>query len=613
MALLEKVKKIKEKPTYNIRQNCVYVIKTAWIREKEVLFVILAQIFLTIIISTFSLFLPKTVVKQIISGVNVQTLIFTILTFSLTTTILQAVKNYIDSTAQSKRTGLRVKVVGDILNKAITTDYANLEEKAFTDAKQKAQDQTNNNSTTTEQIYYCFANLGTNILGFIVYIILLVSVNPIILLITTLTTLIGFFVRKRANKWQYDHDNESAVFSKRLWYLSNLGSRNDMAKDIRLFAMVDWLRDVYNANLKLAYDFNRRVQTKHLIADVADCIATFLREGIAYGYLLWQVLNFGLSVDNFVLLFAAIGGFSGWITGILNEYSALSMHSLNYCRVREFLEYPDKFSHENGESITAIKNHMYKIELKNVSFKYPGTEEYTLEKINLVLNAGEKLAVVGLNGAGKTTLVKLICGFYDPTEGQILLDGKDIRVFNRKEYYTLFTAVFQEFNILPLTIAENVTQAFEAEINKEKLQKCFALADIDKTINSLPQKENSLMLKQVNEEAVELSGGEIQRLMLARALYKDSPVLILDEPTAALDPIAESKLYEKYNELSKGKTAIYISHRLASTRFCDRIILLGEKTIIESGAHDELLKQGQKYAELFEIQSKYYKEEKEAM
>jgi ATP-binding cassette, subfamily B, bacterial len=613
VALLEKVKKIKEKPLYNIRQNSVYVIKAAWIRDKEVLFVILAQIFLTVIISTVSLFLPKTVVKQILSGVNIQRLIFTILAFSVTTTILQAVKNYFDSTAQLKRTGLRVKVIGDILNKVITTDYANLEEKAFTDAKQKAQDQTGNNSTTTEQIYYCFANLGTYILGFIVYTILLVSVNPIILLITALTTLIGFWVRKGANKWQYDHDNETAVFNKKMWYLNDVGSLNDMAKDIRLFAMVDWLKDVYNTNLKLAYDFNRRVQTKHLIADVADCIATFLREGIAYGYLIWQVLNFGLSVDNFVLLFGAIGGFSVWITGILNEYSALSMHSLNYCRVREFLEYPDKFRYENGESIDANNNHMYKIELKNVSFKYPGSEEYTLEKINLVLNAGEKLAVVGLNGAGKTTLVKLICGFYDPTEGEILLDGKNIKVFNRKEYYKLFTAVFQEFNILPLTIAENVTQGFEDEINKEKLQKCFALADIDKAINSLPQKENSLMLKQVNEEAVELSGGEIQRLMLARALYKDSPVLILDEPTAALDPIAESNLYEKYNDLSKGKTAIYISHRLASTRFCDRIILLGEKTIIESGTHDELLKQGEKYAELFEIQSKYYKEEKEAV
>lgn len=608
---MEEVKK-NEKPKYNIGQNCAYVIKTAWIRDKSVLFVILAQIFLSVAISTVALFLPKTVVQQIITGVNIQTLIFTILAFTIVTAALQAIKNYIDSTAQPNRIGLRVKVCEDILNKVITTDYANLEEKAFTDAKQKAQDQTNGNGCSTEAIYYCFANLGTNILGFIVYTILLISVNPIILLITALTALIGFFVRRWVNKWQHDHDEESASFDKRLWYLDELGSRYDMAKDIRLFSMVGWIKDVYNTYLKLAFDFYKKVQTKYLIADAADCAATFLREGIAYAYLILMVLNFGLSVDKFVLLFGAIGGFSGWIAGMLNDYSELSMHSLNYCRVREYLEYPDKFNYENGESIVP-RDSQYDFEFKNVSFKYPGADKNTLENINLNLRFGEKLAVVGLNGAGKTTLVKLLCGLYDPTEGEILLNGKNIKEYNRKEYYTLFTAVFQEFNILPLTIAENVTQALDNEMDKKRLKKCLALADIDRKINSLPQKEHSLLLKDIHDEAVELSGGEIQKLMLARALYKDSPVLILDEPTAALDPIAESNLYEKYDDLSKGKTAVYISHRLASTRFCDRIILLGNKTIIESGTHEELIKQGKKYAELFEIQSKYYKESKEAV
>lgn len=606
-----KKKITKEKPKYNIMQNTAYVIKSAWKRDKTVLFVILAQIFLAIAISTIALFLPKTVVKQIIDGVDISALIFTVLGFTAVTTSLSAIKKYFDQTAQPRRTLLRVKICSDILDKTITTDYCNLEEKAFTDAKQKANDQTGNNHASTEAIYPCFSSLGTNILGFVVYIILLVSVNPLVLVITAATTLIGFFARRWANKWEHDHDEESAEFGKRLWFLSGLGSEKEYAKDIRLFAMTSWMKDVHSTYLKLAFDFQKKVQTKHLIADFADCLATFLREGFAYGFLIWQVLFNGMSVDIFVLFFSAISGFSGYVMGILDEYATLSRHSLNYCRVREFLEYPDKFNYENGESVEREKS--YKLELKNVSFKYSGSDEYILENINLVISPGEKLAVVGLNGAGKTTLVKLLCGFYDPTQGEILLNGKNIKVYNRKEYYTLFTAVFQEFNILPLTIAENVTQHFGDEIDAEKLRKCLKLADIDKKINSLPEKENSLMLKNVHDEAVELSGGETQRLMLARALYKDSPILILDEPTAALDPIAENRLYEHYNELSSGKTSVYISHRLASTRFCDRIILIGEKRILESGTHNELMQQKGKYAELFDIQSRYYQEDKEAV
>lgn len=605
------IKQVKEKPTYNVWQNTVYVIKTAWVRDKSVLFVILAQIFLTVMISTVTMYLPKTVVAQITSKVPVQTLVFTVLVFTIITVILQAIKNYFDSSAQPKRVLLRIRVLQDIVAKTITTDYANLEDKKFTDAKQNAQDAANGNKASTEEIYPCLSNFGTNLLGFIVYVILLVSVNPLVLLITAATTIFGVMVRRRANKWRHDHDSESAAFNKRLWYLNSIGQNYEMAKDIRLFAMIGWLKDIYAANMKLVFDFDRKVQLKYFAADAVDCMATFLREGIAYAYLIWQVLFFGMRVDSFVLLFAAIGGFSGWIMGILNEYSALSMHSLNYCRLRSYLEYPDKFSYEGGQTIVLEKGKQYSLELKNVSFRYNGAEENTLENINLTIEPGEKLAVVGLNGAGKTTLVKLLCGLYDPTEGEVLLNGKNIREFNRKQYYALFTAVFQEFNILPESIAENVSQHTGSDIDDKKLRHSLQLADIDQKVNSFPNGANSLLVKNVNEDAVELSGGEMQKLMLARALYKNSPILILDEPTAALDPIAESKLYSRYNELSIGKTSIYISHRLASTRFCDRVILLDKKTVAECGTHNELMETGGKYAELFEIQSKYYRENRE--
>ena len=606
--------KKKEKAKYSVWQNSAYVLKNAWLRDKVVLRVIVMQILLAVTISTVSIFMPATVVEQITREAPLQTLVITVLIFTITLAMLQSAKNYLDSTAVTRRTGLRSSYGKEIMLKVLTADYANLEKKDFTDARQKARMQTNSNSKSTEQIYYCFTELGINLLGFFIYIALLAAINPIILLITAFTATVGALARQRVNRWQYDNEDKITVLSKKMSYINGVGEQYSMAKDIRLFGMSNWIRDVFDANMKLAFDFSRQVQIRLLIADGVNLLATFGREGIAYAYLIWLVLAGELSIDGFVLLFAAVGGFSIWISGILNEFAALSLHSLNFCRLREFLEYPNKFKGDEGEHIKLDKSIAYSLELRNVSFRYSGAESDTLENINLSIKAGEKLAIVGLNGAGKTTLVKLLCGFYDPTEGEVLLNGKDIRIYNRKQYYALFTAVFQEFNILPNSIIENITQQRYANektyslTDIERVRHCLDLAGIGEKISSLPNGLSSLLLKDVNLDAVELSGGETQKLMLARALYKDSPLLILDEPTAALDPIAESEIYERYDKLSQGRTSIYISHRLASTRFCDRIIMIENKIIAEMGTHKKLMELKGKYAKLFEIQAKYYRE-----
>ena len=225
----------------------------------------------------------------------------------------------------------------------------------------------------------------------------------------------------------------------------------------------------------------------------------------------------------------------------------------------------------------------------------------------MTIRPGERLAIVGLNGAGKTTLVKLLCGFYDPDEGRVTLNGIDIREFNRREYYGLLCAMYQEFSILDMTIAENVAQRIEG-IDEGKVWNCLKLAGLSNFVHSLPKGLQTHVGRNVYTDGILLSGGQTQRLMLARALYKGGPILVLDEPTAALDPIAESDIYQKYSAMSGGKTSIFISHRLASTRFCARILYLADGTIAEEGTHEELLKMGGAYAELYEIQSRYYQE-----
>ena len=230
--------------------------------------------------------------------------------------------------------------------------------------------------------------------------------------------------------------------------------------------------------------------------------------------------------------------------------------------------------------------------------------------MNLTVRPGEKLAIVGLNGAGKTTLVKLLCGLLDPTEGTVLLNGRDIRDFNRSCYYDLFSAVFQEFSVLDVTVAEEIAQT-AVGIDYEKLADCVEKAGLTSMVEKLPKGLETHVGREVYLDGVLFSGGQTQRLMLARALYKNASILLLDEPTAALDPIAENDIYTKYNEITYGRTSLFISHRLASTRFCDRIIFIADGKIKEEGTHEDLLAMDGEYAKLFEVQSRYYREGKE--
>ncbi|MCL2752454.1 MAG: ABC transporter ATP-binding protein/permease [Firmicutes bacterium] len=361
------------------------------------------------------------------------------------------------------------------------------------------------------------------------------------------------------------------------------------------------------SSFRLYQAFIARREKVYIWAIVLDVVLTFARNGIAYLILIGMVLNNGMSALAFLLYFSATGGFADWVSGIFSGFSTLYRQSLDLSSVREFLEYPEPFMFENGESLEPMPGNPYEIELRNVTFRYPKAEKDTLEYINLKIKPNEKLAVVGLNGAGKTTLVKLICGFYDPTSGEVLLNGENIKKYNRRDYYKHFSAVFQDFSLLATTIAGNIAQDNEC-IDEDKAESCAERAGLSTKVETLPNKLETYIGKEVYEEGVEFSGGETQRLMLARALYKDAPIIVLDEPTAALDPIAESDVYNRYNELTGGRTSVYISHRPASTRFCDRIILIDKNAIAEEGTHDSLIEKGGKYAELFEIQSRYYRE-----
>lgn len=293
--------------------------------------------------------------------------------------------------------------------------------------------------------------------------------------------------------------------------------------------------------------------------------------------------------------------------GIRDLMFMVSDNELYCTHLKKMYDYLDIPNHMYQGSLTVEKreDNEYYIEFRNVSFKYPRTENYVLRNVNLKFKIGEKLAVVGMNGSGKTTFIKLLCRLYDPTEGEILLNNVDIRKYDYKEYMSIFSVVFQDFKLFSFGLGQNVAASFD--YNEELAKKCLEKAGFYDRLQKMNKGLETSIYKGLDEEGVEISGGEAQKIALARALYKNAPFIILDEPTAALDPIAEYEVYSKFNEIVQYKTAIYISHRLSSCRFCDVIAVFDDGQIVQRGVHDKLLQDTHgKYYELWKAQAQYY-------
>ncbi|MBQ4559683.1 MAG: ABC transporter ATP-binding protein [Tyzzerella sp.] len=592
-----------ERPKYHLLQNIGYMIQAAWEMRKSVLGILIITSILTVANSTTELLVVPAILNKVETGASISELLIIILIFTIILLLLTSTKTYVEANTMFGQLEVQAGMLWRVCHKSVTTSYPNMEDKVIGEKCDKAADATLRH---TREFWMNISLLLTNLLGFCVYLFMVSSLKPILLVVIIATTIIGYFANIYFNEWYFRHREEQARYTRQMGYSNRIAAEMDWAKDIRLFGMQEWLNDVYTRTLAVFDAFIMRGQIMCFMANVVDAVLTILRNGIAYAYLIALTLRGGLSASEFLLYFSAVTGFTAWITGILKSVTELRKNSNELSTMREFLEVPEVFRFEDGVPLNVTDIEKCEIELKDVSFRYPNAEEDTLSHINLTIHPGERIAIVGLNGAGKTTLVKLICGFYDPTEGQVLLNGQDIRQYNRRDYYALFSAVFQEFQMLPSTVADNVAQDVIAD--EERVKECLAKAGLLEKIEGLPKGIYNHVSKEVYDDGIDFSGGELQRLMLARALYKEAKMLVLDEPTAALDAIAEHEMYLKYKEMTEGNSSVYISHRLASTRFCDRIILLADGQIAEEGTHDSLLVANGKYAELFQVQSKYYQE-----
>ena len=600
-----KKKEQKKKAKYSMARCIKYMLSMAWKHMKSVIGVSVLLATVSVALNLVQLYVAPEILERVEQQASMGELLGTIAVFSAAIFLLMTARSYINNNTMIERTWVRTQIIKSMVRKSCKTSYPNRQNPEVRKLQQGADVAISGNSEATEHVWTTLTDLLTNVLGFIIYLVLLSELNLILAAIVVATTVLGFFVGKHIRGWGWRHREEGNGYRNKIWYVAQEAEDLAFAKDIRIFGLKNWMDELYDGAVRLFDDFIARREKIYLWADLLDLVLSFLRNGIAYLYLISYTLRNGLPASDFLLYFAAISGFTSWVTGILSQMTQLHKECQGISTVLEYIEYPEPFRFEGGRPIPVSDS--YELTLENVTFRYPETDKNLFENLNLTIRPGEKLAIVGLNGAGKTTLVKILCGFYDPTEGRVLLNGIDIREFNRQEYYRLLSAVYQDFSLMDTTIAENIAVQTE-NIDEKRVRDCLDKAGLMDFVDSLPQGLDSHVGRDVYLDGILFSGGQTQRLVLARALYKDGPILVLDEPTAALDPIAENDIYMKYNEMTTGKTSLFISHRLASTRFCDRIIFLADGKIAEEGTHNELLALDGEYAKLYEVQSRYYQE-----
>lgn len=510
-------------------------------------------------------------------------------------------RTFLERRGYEKLSFLRLDYVKDSCVKVMEMAYPHTEDARFMEKYDKAFIATQSNDNGVEGIYHklfetpaVFLSIG--ILGAVVgrlslWVLLGLCLNLAAILAS----------QRRSQLFRYEKREEEARQRRRVNYYSQTASDFAYGKDIRMYGLRERILANYELEIEKYRALNRLLAGREYRLSFLCLAAGLAGDLLTYGTLIRRTLG-GMSIADFSMYLTAALTLTALLTQAADRLSFIVGEGMY---VHELYRFLDEDMGEKGGGRPAVKGDTLEVVFDDVSFRYPGSEQYIFRHLNLTIHKGERLAVVGINGAGKTTLVKLMMGLFDVTEGEIRINGIPLGEFDKKELYSMFSAVFQDVNVMAFTVRENVAGRTEG-IDDGRVAEALRQAGLSETVDALPEKAGQMLLKVIDENGAMLSGGQNQKLSIARALYKDACMVVMDEPTAALDALAEAEIYEDFSRLVQGKTAVYISHRLASTRFCDHIALFDRDGLKEYGTHEELMAKKGSYYEMFTVQGKYY-------
>lgn len=545
-----------------------------------------------------------------------------IVAFGIASVVAAVILQYGNRMVSAQAPQLCAKLDLKLFEKYMTCSYEKLEDADFTAHYKEADGYLADDNHFLSEAAMHIIEIGSGALGIILYFSILIRLPKWVLAVLITGTIVELLISRNAENERKKRQETIGRLTRKADYMNKTAADVRSAKDIRIFGMIPWLEEKFTAVLDRFHIENTQVEKQRIrIAGIRAGISGVLE--ILTGILLAVfVLQEKLSLAEYILYVGAIRSFSMWSFQFGTLMQNFYRMNGDLSRIRSFIDGEEtiqlntqtqvnKQSNRSIVNTTGMKfDHVSKIEFLHVFYRYPKSDRWIVKDLSFVIEDGEKIALVGMNGAGKTTMIKLLCGLLIPTKGTIRINGVSSTDISREDYYRLFSTVFQDIHLFPASIQRNIV-CRDDQIDQVRFEDAVKKSGMDEVAQKFRDGLNTLLVAEVDEEAVNLSGGQVQKLMLARAIYKNAPILLLDEPTAALDPIAEKNIYLQYNEMAEGKVSVFISHRLASTVFCDRIFFMKNGIISEEGTHEELLQKKGDYYEAFSVQSKYYQEEEE--
>lgn len=581
-----------------------WYLRYCWQKEPAAYAVMGLLLLSSLLQSVCTMLLPAAIVSGLMNGEAFRTLLIKVVLLALGIGIGNAAHHQLLTVRYCYNVKIRLSLMNRMAGSLFELPYEQLLETEERELITKLhQNSFAGNTSSAENYFYALTQLLENTLGLVLFGLTVSVFTPWIFILILCGGTVMFLIMGYQHKvWVRVRDDYVRVDT-RSEYLENSALQVENGKDMRLYQMTSWYDALLNENLAESDTLRQRYHKEMMHTHSLTSILESGQNLFAYLYIVYGVANDLLSLAQFTLYITIVNQFASMIKALNQSISELWKDTSNLAELRQwFMEH--ELKEKEKQTFQLAKDDLVTVTFENVSYRYPDSKEDIVQNLSFTLAAGEKTALVGTNGAGKTTIVHLLMKLLQPTAGRILINGRDLSEISSEEYFKIVAPVFQQAFIVADDLAHNVD--LTGKIGESELVELLQEADLSGKYQKLPAGRKTQLTRELQDEGVEFSGGETQKLMVARALYQDRSLLILDEPTSALDALAEESLYRKYHQMAKDKTSIFISHRLASTRFCDNILFIKKGQLTESGTHQELLQQAGDYAAMYAVQSQYY-------